>query len=214
MIKKIPVQKVGMSTFMDEGGLATPVTLVKPFAVTVTEIRRPEKNGYSAVQLAYGETLQKRVNKPKMGVLKKAGTDKVLRSFYESRQDAADFADITLGQEINPADAFTNWGTVQVTGISKGKGFAGAVKRWGFAGQQRTHGDPDNRRSMSNGATDPARVFPGQRRAGHMGAEKVSVSGIQVKAYNADLNLLALKGSIPGPNGGVLYVTLQSEKKG
>jgi large subunit ribosomal protein L3 len=213
MIKKIPAKKIGMTSTFDSEGRVVPVTLVQPIPITVTEIRRPEKHGYSAVQLAYGETLPKRVRKPIRGILTKAGTDKILRYFYESRQDAADFEGITLGQEILPADAFGGWQMVKVTGTSKGKGFAGAVKRWGFRGQQRTHGDPDNRRPMSNNATDPARVFKGSRRPGHMGAEQVSIKGVRVESYNADLNLLALKGSIPGPNGGIVWVTLTGEPK-
>jgi large subunit ribosomal protein L3 len=199
-----------MSTAMDEGGFAVPVTLLQPYTVTVTEIRRPERNGYSAVQLAFGETRAKLVNKPNAGVLKKAGCTASLRKFYESRQ--AELEGLELGQQINPAEESESWKSFKVTGTSKGKGFAGAVKRWGFAGQQRTHGDPDNRRSMSNGATDAARVFRGSRRAGHLGAAQISVHDVKLQAYNADLNLIAVKGSVPGPNGAVVFLTVQGKK--
>lgn len=209
MIKKFPAQKIGMSTAMTEAGVAVPVTLLRPFSLTVTELRRPEKHGYSAVQLAFGETLRKRINKPQLGVLKKAGSEAILRKSYESRQ--SNLEGIELGAVINPADGSADWKLLKVTGTSKGKGFAGAVKRWGFNGQQRTHGDPDNRRSMSNGATDAARVFRGSRRAGHLGAEQVSVKGITVQSYNADLNLIAVKGSVPGPNGGIVFLTVQGK---
>jgi large subunit ribosomal protein L3 len=210
MIKKLPAKKIGMTSAFDDNGRTVPVTLVQPLSVVVTEIRRPETHGYSAVQLAYGETLAKHITKPKAGVLRKAGTELNLRSSYETRQDAGDFDGIEVGQQIAP-DSVANWAEVRVSGTSKGKGFAGAMKRWGFSGQARTHGDPDNRRPMSNNATDPARVFKGSRRPGRMGNEKVSIKGLKVQSYNADLNLLAIKGSVPGPTGGLVWVTVTAE---
>lgn len=207
MIKKIPAKKIGMSSAFVEEGRTVPITLVQPLPVVVTEIRRPESHGYSAVQLAYGETLAKRVRKPMQGILAKAGTQRVLRYLYETRQDAADFEGIELGQELGP-ESVAGWGQVLVSGTSKGKGFAGAVKRWGFAGQQRTHGDPDNRRPQSANATDPARIFKGSRRPGRMGNERVTVKGLDVVGYNSELNLLAIKGSVPGANGNVVWLTM------
>lgn len=209
MINKIPAKKIGMTTMFDEQGFTVPVTLVQPFALVVTEIKSKARNGYNAVQLGFGETLRKRINKPRAGVLAKAGTDKVLAKSYESRQDEID--GLTLGQEINPAEVIADWGMLKVTGTSKGKGFAGAVKRWGFRGQQRTHGDPDNRRPMSNNATDPARVFKGSRRPGRMGAKQISTRGLKLQSYNPALNLIAIKGAVPGPNGGTVYLTLMSK---
>ena len=184
-----------------------PVTLLQPLPVVVTEIRRPESHGYSAVQLAWGETLAKRVRKPMRGILTKAGTDKILRHLYESRQDAGDFEGVEVGQELGP-ESVSGWGEVTVTGTSQGKGFAGAVKRWGFRGQQRTHGDPDNRRPQSANATDPARIFKGSRRPGRMGHERATVKGLSVVGYNDELNLLAIKGSVPGANGGTVWLTM------
>ncbi|MDQ3024610.1 MAG: 50S ribosomal protein L3 [bacterium] len=210
MIRKIPAKKIGMTSAFDDNGRTVPVTLVQPMRVVVTEIRRPETHGYSAVQLAYSETTAKHIRKPHQGILNKAGTDQLLRHLYETRQDARDFSGLEVGQLITP-ESVANWAEVRVSGTSKGKGFAGAVKRWGFAGQARTHGDPDNRRPQSNGATDPARVFKGSRRPGRMGNEKVSVKGLMVQSYNADLNLLAIKGSVPGPNGGLVWVTVTAE---
>jgi len=210
MIKKLPAKKIGMTSAFDDNGRTVPVTLVQPLAVVVTEIRRPETHGYSAVQLAYGETTAKHIRKPRAGVLRKAGTDLNLRSSYETRQEAGDFDGIEVGQQIAP-EAVANWAEVRVSGTSKGKGFAGAMKRWGFRGQARTHGDPDNRRPMSNNATDPARVFKGSRRPGRMGNEKVSIKGLKVQSYNANLNLLAIKGSVPGPTGGLVWVTVTAE---
>ena len=149
MIKKIPVKKIGMTSAFDGSGTTLPVTLMQPLPVVVTQIKRQETDGYSAVQVAFRETLEKRINKPTKGVLDKAGTDKILSKFYEIRCSPEELEGIEVGKEYNPADFVARWDQVTVTGTSKGKGFAGAMKRHGFAGQQRTHGDPDNRRPQS-----------------------------------------------------------------
>jgi large subunit ribosomal protein L3 len=211
MIKKIPAKKIGMTSTFDDNGRTVPVTLVQPMGVVVTEVRRPETHGYSAVQLAYGETTAKHIRRPHQGILDKAGVDRALRHLYETRQAAGDFNGVEVGQQIVPSELVNTWAEVRVTATSKGKGFAGAVKRWGFAGQARTHGDPDNRRPQSNNATDPARVFKGSRRPGRMGNERVSIKGLKVQSYNTDLNLLAIKGSVPGPTGGLVWVTVTAE---
>jgi len=212
MIKKLPARKIGMTSAFDGAGTTVPVTLVQPFNVTVTDIKRQESHGYSAIQVAYDETIEKRLNKPKLGLLKKAGVETPLRKVYESRVEAGDLDGITVGQVIETSEILQTWGQVKVTGTSKGKGFAGAMKRWGFAGQCRTHGDPDNRRPMSNNATDPARVFKGSKRPGRMGAKTTSVKGVNIFEYDAELNVVALTGSIPGPNGGTVYLTFSGER--
>lgn len=207
MLKKIPATKVGMTSAFDGAGTTVPVTLLKLYPVIVTEIKRPEKHGYAAIQVAYGEVLPKRINKPHKGVLTKAGIDQPLAKLYEFRVSAEELADYQVGQVLNPHEFVRGWDQVKISGTSKGKGFAGAVKRYHFRGQQRTHGDPDNRRSMSNGATDAARVFKGSRRAGRMGNEKVTVHNT-VFEFDTDLDLLAVAGGVPGPNGGTLFITL------
>lgn len=212
MINRLPAKKIGMTSAFDGAGTTLPITLLRPFSVVITEIKRPETHGYCALQLAYEETLEKRINKPHQGILKKAGASKALRVMYESPVPDADLGELVLGQEITPQEVMPRWDQVKVTGTSKGKGFAGAVKRWGFAGQCRTHGDPDNRRPMSNNATDPARVFKGSRRPGRMGGKRVSVKGVTIFEYDPELNLLAVTGSVPGPNGAVVYLTLQAER--
>lgn len=212
MIKKLPARKVGMTSAFDGAGTTVPVTLVQPFDVTVTEIKRLESHGYSSIQVAYQETLAKRLTKPHKGVLAKAGIEKNLRKFYESRVAADELEDLTVGQVITAAELLPTWGVVKVTATSKGKGFAGVMKRWGFKGQCRTHGDPDNRRPMSNNATDPARVFKGSRRPGRMGGKQISVKGVSVFEYDSELNILVLAGSIPGPNGATVYLTMAGEK--
>ena len=212
MIKKIPVKKIGMTSAFDGTGTTLPVTLLQPIPVVVTQIKRQETDGYSAVQVAYRETLEKRINKPTKGVLAKAGTDKVFSKFYEVRCSPEELEGIEVGMEVNPVDFMARWDQINVTGMSKGKGFAGAMKRHGFAGQQRTHGDPDNRRPQSNGATDAARVFKGSRRPGHMGHEQVTIKGLTIFEYDKDLNVIAVSGSVPGPNGGMLFVKRISER--
>ena len=212
MIKKIPVKKLGMTSAFDGAGTTVPVTLVEPLEVVVTELKRPEKHGYSAIQAAYGEVLPKRLNKPHLGTLKRAGVDSALSHLYESRVAPEELEGLEPGQQIRPQELLSNWGEVKVSGISKGKGFAGVVKRWGFRGQCRTHGDPDNRRPMSNNATDPARVFKGSRRPGRMGNKLITVKRATVFDYDPELNVLALTGSVPGPNGGTLIIDLVSER--
>jgi len=212
MINRLPAIKIGMTNAFDGAGTTLPVTLLQPYAVVVTEIKRQETHGYSAVQLAFEETLVKRLNKPHLGVLQKAGVNKPLRRMYESPIGDNALAEVQLGQEFAPQEIMPQWGQVKVTGKSKGKGFAGAVKRWGFAGQCRTHGDPDNRRPMSNNATDPARVFKGSRRPGRMGNKQVAIRGVPIFDYDPELNILAVTGSVPGPNGGLVFLDLEVER--
>jgi large subunit ribosomal protein L3 len=211
MIKSIPTIKVGMTSSFDEAGTTVPVTILQPYKLVVTEIKRPEKHGYAAVQVAFRPNLAKRVTKPLKGITAKAGVKEVYSRFYEVHVAPEDLEQFQLGQLIDPAEFLSRWDQITVTGTSKGKGFAGVVKRWGFAGQQRTHGDPDNRRPMSNNATDPARVFPGSRRPGRMGNEQVTLKGLTVFEYDAKLNILVVSGSVPGHNGAQVFVNLVAE---
>ena len=212
MVKRIPVKKIGMSSAFDGAGTTLPVTLVQPLDVIVTQIKRPETHGYAAIQLAFGQTLPKRVNKCHQGLLNKAGIQDTYRYLYETKVAPEELGEYEVGKVYKPGDFLPRWDSVKVTGTSKGKGFAGGMKRWGFAGQCRTHGDPDNRRPMAANATDPARVFKGSRRPGRMGAVKVTLKGVSVFEYDAELNLLALNGSVPGPNGGTLFLTMVDER--
>ncbi|MBN2083051.1 50S ribosomal protein L3 [bacterium] len=201
-----------MTSAFDGAGTTVPVTLLQPLEVVVTEIKRPETHGYCAVQVAYEKVADKKLNKPLKGILAKAGVTEAYRKFYESRVEPADLEGMELGQKIAAQDTVKNWDEIKITGTSKGKGFAGAMKRWGFAGQTRTHGDPDNRRPMSNNATDPARVFKGSRRPGRMGNQTVSIKGATVFEYDAELDLVAVTGSVPGPNGATVFITMRTER--
>ncbi len=212
MVNRIPVKKIGMSSAFDGAGTTLPVTLVQPFDVVVTQIKRPETHGYAAIQLAFGQTLPKRVNKCHQGLLKKAGVQETYRYLYESKVDPDQLAEFEVGMTCKPREFLNRWNSVKVTGKSKGKGFAGGMKRWGFKGQTRTHGDPDNRRPMAANATDPARVFKGSRRPGRMGNVQVTLKGVSVFDYDPELNLLVLNGSVPGPIGGMLFLTMVDER--
>ncbi len=212
MIEKLPAKKIGMTSAFDGAGTTVPITLVQPFPVVVTAIKRPETHGYCAVQLGYSQVSPKRLNKPQRGQLDKAGIEDSVRYLYESPVAEEALADIEIGQHLMPSEVVADWGYVKITGISKGKGFAGAMKRWGFKGQCRTHGDPDNRRPMSNNATDPARVFKGSKRPGRMGNHTTTIKGVTVFEYDSDLNLIALTGSVPGHNGSTVFLQLQSTR--
>jgi len=209
MLGIIKAEKIGMTTFFDETGEMVPITLVRPHKMVVTQIKTPEKDGKCSIQLAYKETTEKHVNKPTLGILKKAGVKGYYRKFFEARIKPEEISEYKLGQVIDPAEFLDYWAEVDVWGISKGKGFAGVMKRHGFKGQERTHGEPDERRPMSSGATDPARVFPGTKKPGHMGARRVTVFDLSCVEYNAELNILAIQGSIPGPNGGEVTLKLR-----
>jgi large subunit ribosomal protein L3 len=203
MIKSILGRKIGMTQIFAEDGSVVPVTVVEAGPLAVTQIRSIEKEGYSAVQVGFGEVNAKRVNKPDSGQFAKAGVapKKYIREF---RTD--EVGDVQVGQTID-AGIFSAGEKITVTGVSKGKGFAGAVKRYHFHGGDMTHGSMIHRKPQSGGATDAARTFKGVRRPGRMGGEQVTVSGLKVVRVDAEKNLLLVKGAVPGANGGLVIVT-------
>jgi len=211
MIPTIKGEKLGMTSVFDGAGTTLAVTLVRPYPAVVTQIKTPERDGYSALQLAYGETSPKHVNRPARGIFSRAGVGESYARFYEVRVPEEKLNDFKLGQKIAPAEFLLGWAEVSVGGISKGKGFAGGVKRWGFRGQCRSHGDPDNRRPQSSGGTDPARVFKGARRPGQMGNALAAVKSCTVFEYYRALNVLVIQGSVPGPTGAELTITVTKE---
>lgn len=184
-----------------------PVTVVVAGPVYVTQIKTSDKDGYSAVQVGYEECSDKRLTWPKFGHLKKAGVTNNLRHLREFRVD--DTNGFELGQEIDAA-IFAEGDSIAVTGSSKGRGFAGGVKRYGFKGQHMTHGYMTHRRPNSSGATGPQRVFKGTRKPGHMGAERVTQRGLKVVKVDAERNVILISGSVPGANGSM--VTINKEK--
>lgn len=190
------------------GTKRVPVTLVKTGPCIVTQIKTNEKDGYNAVQLGYGHKNLKNITKPMKGHLKGATEDKKAPRFL-CEVKADDVNKFNVGDEIKLTDVFTKGDMVTVTGITKGKGFAGVIKRWGFSGYPRTHGHHGHRRrpgSIGQGTT-PGRVWKGKKMAGRMGTDTVSVSNLQVISINANSNEMAISGTIPGNARNFLVIT-------
>jgi large subunit ribosomal protein L3 len=197
-----------MTHVFGEDGAMVPVTVIQAGPCFVTQIKTDEKDGYKAVQVGFGEKSDKSLTWPKYGHLKKAGVKGNLRWLREFR--VADTAGFELGQEIK-ADVLAEGDEVTVMGVTKGRGFAGGVKRHGFSGQHMTHGYMTHRRPLSNGPTGPARVFKGKRGPGRMGGVQVTQVGLKVVKVDPERHLVLVSGSVPGPNGA--FVTINKEAK-
>ncbi|MGJ9413156.1 50S ribosomal protein L3 [Aeromicrobium sp. CF4.19] len=197
-------RKLGMTQVWDENGLVVPVTVLAADTNVVTQIRTREADGYSAVQIGFGEIDGRKVNKPESGHFTKAGVTP-RRHVVEIRTEAV--ADFTLGQEISP-EIFAAGDAIDVTATSKGKGFAGVMKRHGFHGVGASHGAHRNHRKPGSigGCATPGRVFKGLRMAGHMGADTVTTQNLTVHAVDADKGVILVKGAVPGPKGGLVVV--------
>ena len=196
MKKAILATKVGMTQIFNEDGTLTPVTVLQAGPCVVTQVKTVENDGYSAVQVGYGDIREKLVNKPEKGHFAKAGVA-AKRFVKEFRLEDAE--SYTLGQEIK-ADIFAAGDKIDATAKSKGKGFQGAIKRHGQSRGPMAHGSKYHRHAGSNGsATTPGRVFKGKNMPGHMGAVKVTVQNLEVVRVDADQNLILVKGSVPGP---------------
>jgi large subunit ribosomal protein L3 len=197
-------RKIGMTqVFSPDDGHVERVTVLEAGPCFVTGIRRAERDGYDAVQLAFGETTEKRLNKPKLGLLKKAGVG-TLRHLREFRGDPGE---LEVGAELKVDAVFEPGQRVKVSGISKGKGFQGTIKRHNFHRGPVSHGSHNVRAPGSIGASaDPSRVFKGIRGPGQMGAKRVTQRGLEVVDVRADENLLLVRGSVPGPKGSVVEV--------
>ncbi|MEI7844667.1 MAG: 50S ribosomal protein L3 [Chloroflexota bacterium] len=203
MLKGLIGKKIGMSQIFDERGVAYPVTLIEAGPCYVTQIRRPESEGYSSVQLGYSETHPKRLTGGELGHLKVANLPP-LRFLREFRTKSLD---VSVG-DVMKADVFSVGERVDVIGTSKGKGFAGGVKRFHFAGGPKTHGQSDRHRAPgSNGSgTTPGRVYKGSRRPGHMGDDRVTVQSLKVVLVDAERNLIGVHGAVPGSKGGLVII--------
>jgi large subunit ribosomal protein L3 len=203
MISGILGTKIGMTHLFTEDGKMVPVTVIQAGPVYVTQVKTEESDGYNAVQVGFGEAKEKHLTFPKFGHLKKAGVDKNLRTLKEFR--VSETAGIELGQEFK-ADLFEEGEKITVTSKSKGRGFAGGVKRYHFKGQHMTHGYMTHRRPLSSGATGPQRVFKGVRKPGHMGDATVTQQGLKVVKVDAERNLILVDGSVAGPNGALVVI--------
>jgi large subunit ribosomal protein L3 len=204
MLKGLIGKKIGMTQIFDEKGVAYTVTLIEAGPCFVTQVRMPEKEGYSAVQLGFGEVNPKRLTGGELGHLK-ANEVSPMRFLREFR--AKDHG-LKVGDKITVADAFAAGERVDVIGVSKGKGFAGAVKRYHFHGMNATHGTSDrNRAPGSRGSgTTPGRVLKGARGAGHMGVDRITTQNIKVVLVDAERNLLAINGAVPGAKGSLVMI--------
>ncbi len=204
MKKAIIGKKVGMTQIFDEMGKVIPVTVIEAGPCVVTQKKTVEKEGYNAVQLGYEEVAEKKLSQPEAGHLKKAGVG-MMKHLKEFKLENA--AEMNVGDVIK-ANVFAEGEKVDVTGISKGHGFAGAVKRHGTHIQKMSHGGgPVHRHSGSMGSsTDPSRIFKGKNMPGHMGVEQVTVQNLDVVKVDEELNMLVIRGAIPGPKGGLVYV--------
>ena len=205
MTKGLIGKKIGMTQIFDEAGKVVPVTVIEAGPCVVTQLKTAENDGYEAVQLGYGDTSPKHVNKPMTGHFKKNDLP-FKRTHKEFRLD--DISNVNVG-DIIKADVFAVGDVIDVSGVSKGKGFQGAIKRHNQHRLKETHGSgPVVRQAGSMGAcSSPSRIFKGKGMAGHMGAENVTVQNLVIVKIDAENNLIAIKGAIPGPKGGVVCIT-------
>lgn len=202
MPKGILGKKVGMTQLFTEIGLAIPVTIVEAGPCVVVQKKTTETDGYNAIQIGFGEKRERLFTKPLKGHFTKLGV-RLTRHLRELRVDNPD--EYTVGQEIK-TDIFTPGEKVDVVGTSKGRGFSGSIKRHGFHRGPMAHGSKYHRGSGSLGAKGPARVFKGRKLPGQLGSERVTVQNLEVVMADGDRNLLAIKGAIPGPKGGLVLV--------
>ena len=203
MKKAIIGKKLGMTQLFDANGNVVPVTVIEAGPCVISQKKTIENDGYEAVQIGYGDLKANKVNKPMKGHFAKGDVapKKVLREF---RFD--DISAMNVG-DIIKADVFAEGDTVDVRGTSKGKGYAGVVKRWNFGRLKESHGTgPVHRHGGSLGVIDPARVFKGKRMAGHLGNERVTVQNLSVVKVDAEKNIIAVKGAVPGPKGGIVVL--------
>ena len=204
MQKGIVGKKLGMTQLFDANGNVVPVTVIEAGPCVISQKKTTENDGYEAVQIGYGDLKASKVNKPQKGHFQKGDVapKKVLREFRFEDTSAMNVGDIIK------ADVFAEGDTVDVRGTSKGKGYAGTIKRWNFGRLNETHGTgPVHRHGGSLGAcSTPSRVFKGKKMAGHLGNERVTVQNLSVVKVDAEKNLIAVKGAVPGPKGGIVVL--------
>jgi large subunit ribosomal protein L3 len=209
-VKGLLGTKLGMTQLWDENNRVVPVTVVAADSCVITQVRQPQIDGYNAIQIGYGEIDGRKVNKPEAGHFTKAGTTP-RRHLIEIR--TSDASTYTVGQELS-VETFAAGEVIDVTGTSKGKGFAGVMKRHGFHGVGASHGAHRNHRKPGSigACATPGRVFKGVRMAGHMGTDTVTTQNITIHAIDADKGLILLKGAIPGPKGGLVVLRSAAKK--
>ena len=204
MVKAIIGKKAGMTQIFDENGKVVPVTVIEAGPCVVVQKKTVQKDGYDAIQLGFGDVKERKLTKPELGHLKKAEVP-AKKHLKEFRLD--DISAFNVG-DVLKADVFAEGDKIDVTGTSKGKGFAGVIKRHGAGRTPSSHGGgPVHRHAGSMGSgTDPSRIFKGKMGAGQMGAEQVTIQNLDVVKVDANLNMIAVRGAIPGPKGGIVYI--------
>lgn len=205
MTKGLIGKKIGMTQIFDEAGKVVPVTVIEAGPCVVTQLKTAENDGYEAVQLGFGDVSPKHTNKPMTGHFKKNDLP-FKRTLKEFRLD--DISNVNVG-DVLKADVFAAGDVIDVSGVSKGKGFQGAIKRHNQHRLKETHGTgPVVRQAGSMGAcSSPSRIFKGKGMAGHMGAEKVTVQNLEIVKVDSENNLIAIKGAVPGAKGGIVVIT-------
>ena len=204
MKKGLIGKKLGMTQLFDENGIVIPVTVIEAGPCVVSQKKTVENDGYEAVQIGFGDLKASKVNGPMKGHFAKndIAPKKVLREFRLEDTSAVNVGDVLK------ADVFAEGESVDVRGTSKGKGYAGVIKRWNFSRLKESHGTgPVHRHGGSLGVIDPARVFKGKKMAGHLGNERVTVQNLKVVKIDAENNIIAVKGAVPGPKGGIVVLT-------
>ena len=204
MVKAIIGKKAGMTQIFDDNGKVIPVTVVEAGPCVVVQKKTIEKDGYESVQLGFEDIKERKLTKPELGHIKKAGVS-AKKHLKEFRLE--DTSVLEVGDELK-ADVFAQGDKVDITGTSRGKGFAGVIKRHNAGRTPESHGGgPVHRHAGSMGSgTDPSRIFKGKMGAGHMGSEQVTIQNLDVVKVDAELNMIAVKGAIPGPKGGIVYI--------
>jgi large subunit ribosomal protein L3 len=202
MLKGLIGKKIGMTQIFDEQGVAQPVTIIEAGPCFVTQVRNPEKDGYTAIQLGFGEVHPKRLTGGELGHLNSNNLTpmRFLREFRSKES-------VNVGDKLT-VEVFSVGERVDVIGTSKGKGFAGGVKRHHFAGGKKTHGQSDRHRAPGSrgSGTTPGRVYKGARSAGHMGTDRVTVQALKIVMVDPERNLLGIKGAVPGGKGGLVLI--------
>jgi large subunit ribosomal protein L3 len=209
-VKGLLGTKLGMTQLWDENNIVVPVTVIAAATNVVTQVRSPETDGYNAIQVSYGEIEARKVNKPEAGHFGKAGVTP-RRHVVEIR--TSDAASYSVGQELSP-ELFAAGDEIDVTGTSKGKGYAGVMKRHGFHGVGASHGAHRNHRKPGSigACATPGRVFKGTRMSGRMGNDTVTTQNVTVHAVDAEKGLILLKGAVPGPKGGLVVIRSAAKK--
>jgi len=212
MEKAILGKKIGMTQLFLENGTLLPVTVIEAGPCTVVQLKTKQNDGYEAIKIGFGDVKEKSLNKPDKGQFDKS---EIAPSKYLKELRLDDCNGFKIGQSINISDMFELGDKVDISGISKGKGFQGAIKRWGQSCGPMSHGSKYHRRVGSMGAnSSPGKVFKGKRLPGHMGVDKITVQNLQVVKIYEDKNLILVKGAVPGPKNGLLFIksTVKSGK--